>query len=181
LEQKSEVLKDMDNESLIWKNLGSVREGRGHLGEEMPVLFYRLMQHTMLDVLSRDRGIEQANCYFRQAGYLAGVEFARNTLNLEVDFYSFIFDLQQLLEQLKFGILKLEGFTPKNGDIILTVGQSLDASGLPVTYEYVCVYTEGFLAGILEAHTGKKYDVHEVDCRVNGDNLCRFCGSVSEK
>ena len=57
--------------SFSWENLGDIKVGRGDLGEEMPVLVYRLMQYTMLDVLSKAHGIEQANEYFRQAGFLA--------------------------------------------------------------------------------------------------------------
>jgi predicted hydrocarbon binding protein len=59
---------------------------------------------------------------------------------------------------------------------VLTVGQDLDCSGLPVTNETVCNYDEGFIAGILEAYTGKKYEVREVDCWANGDRVCRFNG-----
>lgn len=39
-----------------WDGLGDIKEGRGDLGEEMPVLVYRLMQYTMLDVLSKEFG-----------------------------------------------------------------------------------------------------------------------------
>jgi len=57
-----------------WENLGNIKEGRGDLGEEMPVLVYRLMQFTMLDVLARDLGQDKANDVLRAAGHLAGTE-----------------------------------------------------------------------------------------------------------
>ncbi len=41
-----------------WESLGDIKEGRGSLGEEVPVLVYRLMQYTMLDVISKDIGEE---------------------------------------------------------------------------------------------------------------------------
>jgi predicted hydrocarbon binding protein len=161
-----------------WENLGDIKEGRGDLGEEMPVLVYRLMQYTMLDVLSKAYGGEQANEYFRQAGFLAGTEFSNNVLDLKVDFNTFIANLQETLKDLKIGILRIESFDTGTGEIVLTVGQDLDCSGLPVTNETVCNYDEGFIAGILEAYTGKKYDVREVDCWANGDRVCRFQGNV---
>jgi predicted hydrocarbon binding protein len=61
---------------------------------------------------------------------------------------------------------------------VLTVGQDLDCSGLPMTNETVCFYDEGFIAGILETYTGKKYDVREIDCWANGDRVCRFQGTA---
>jgi len=180
-------MEDMDNifmtskghENFLWENLGDIKEGRGDLGEEMPVVVYRLMQYTMLDVLSKAHGLDQANDYFRQAGYLAGTEFAKHTLQLDVDFNTFVANLQRALETLKIGILRMEAFDPDTGDIVLTVGQDLDCSGLPITHENVCIYDEGFISGILETYTGKKYDVREVDCWASGDRVCRFKGSIS--
>ena len=162
-----------------WENLGDIKDGRGDLSEEMPVIVYRLMQYTMLDVLSKELGLEKADEYFRQAGLLAGSEFAKNVLDLDVDFNSFIINLQNKLKELKIGILRMEDFNNENGRIILTVGQDLDCSGLPITNENVCIYDEGFIAGILEVYTGKKYDVREVDCWASGDRTCRFCGNPS--
>ena len=169
-------MKDKTHADFRWNNLGDIEGGRGDLGCEMPVLVYRLMQYTMLDVLSKTYGIDVANSHFRDAGFLAGTEFAKNTLDLTVDFSAFVANLQRALEELKIGILRMEAFDTDTGNLILTVGQDLDCSGLPITNENVCVYDEGFIAGILEAYTGKKYDVREVDCWASGDRVCRFNG-----
>ena len=169
-------LEDNKHENFKWENLGDIRGGRGDLTEEMPVLVYRLMQYTMLDVLSKDIGVDKANVYFRRAGHLAGTEYAKNVLDLNVEFDVFIANLQESLKQLKIGILRLENFDPDSGKIELTVAQDLDCSGLPITDETVCTYDEGFIAGILEAFSGKKYEVREVDCWASGDRVCRFQG-----
>jgi len=79
---------------------------------------------------------------------------------------------------LKIGVLRMESYSTATGSIVLTVGQDLDCSGLPITDENVCIYDEGFIAGILEAYTGKPYDVREVDCWANGNRVCRFKGTV---
>jgi len=178
MEHTNVFLKKNGHENFSWDKLGNIKAGRGDLGEEMPVIVYRLMQYTMLDVLSKAYGLDQANEYFRSAGFLAGSEFAKNVLNLEADFSNFIVDLQNALNALKIGIMRMEEFDTEDGRIILTVGQDLDCSGLPITNENVCVYDEGFIAGILETYTGKKYDVREVDCWASGDRVCRFCGTV---
>jgi len=167
------------HEEFIWGDLGNIKEGRMDLGEEMPVFIYRLAQFSMLDVLSKSVGLQQANEYFRKAGFLAGLEFAKNILDLKTDFNMFIANLQKTMMEFKIGILRVEEFDSGTGSIVLTIGQDLDCSGLPVTNENICVYDEGFIAGLLEAYTGKKYEVREIDCWANGDRICRFHGTVT--
>ena len=164
-----------------WENMGDIKEGRGDLGTEMPVLVYRLMQYTMLDVLSRAYGADEANKHFRDAGWLAGTNLARETMVLDVDRDTFFSNLQEKLKEMKIGILRMEDFDPETGVIELTVGQDLDCSGLPVTNEVVCIYDEGFIAGILEQYTKKVYTVREVDCWANGNRVCRFRGVPTEQ
>lgn len=164
--------------SFTWENLGDIKAGRGELGEEMPVLVYRLMQYTMLDVLSKDLGEEKANAYFRDAGYLAGTEFAKNNLDLTLELDAFIASLQKTLAELKIGILRIEELDAQTGNLVLTVSEDLDCSGLPITNENVCTYDEGFIAGILGAYTKREYDVKEVDCWASGNRVCRFKANV---
>jgi predicted hydrocarbon binding protein len=161
-----------------WENLGDIKEGRGDLGEELPVLVYRLMQFTMLDILTKKYGTDGADAVFREAGYLAGKEFATAVLDLSVDLVTFVADLQAALEQNKIGIMRMEAVDAETGNLTMTVGQDLDCSGLPITNETVCTYDEGFIAGILFAYTGKDYDVREIDCWASGDRTCRFSGVV---
>ena len=175
------VFKKSDKKTFTWDNLGDVKTGRGDLGDEMPVSVYRLMQYTLLDVLSEEFGLERANSFFSKAGHLAGLQFAKNELTLDLEFSSFISHLQEALKLLKIGILRMEFFNPENGEIILTVGQDLDCSGLPVTNENVCIYDEGFISGILEAYTGNRYDVREIDCWASGDRVCRFKGAPTQQ
>lgn len=169
-----------DHGVFSWSDLTNIKEGRGSLGEEMPVLVYRLMQYTLLDVLTKEFGREKANNYIREAGRLAGKEFTKNVLNLKVDFNTFIANLQKTLIDLKIGILRIESVNENTGEIILTVAEDLDCSGLPITDESVCDYDEGFISGILDSYTGKSYSVREIDCWASGDRVCRFQCKVKE-
>jgi len=179
MEMENVFKSDVPHNTFVWENLGdtSVRED---LGDSMPVTVYRLMQFTMLDVLSKEYGVEKANECFRDAGFLAGSEFAKNILDLKVEFNTFVANLQKSLQELKIGILRMEAFDPETGEIVLAVDQDLDCSGLPITNENVCSYDEGFIAGILEVYTGKKYRVREIDCWASGARTCRFSGTVEQ-
>lgn len=157
-----------------WEGLGDLQIGRSILGQDMPVLVYRLFQYTLKDVLAREFGTEYAAELFRESGHLAGLHFAKNVLDLSGDFDFFMTNLQRTLTDLKMGILRIEQADISTFHFTLTVSEDLDCSGLPVTDETVCDYDEGFIAGILEAYTGKKFDVREVDCWATGDRTCRF-------
>ena len=157
-----------------WENLGDVVEGRTNLGDEMPVLVYRLFQYTLKDILLREYGNETCVELLRAAGHLAGTEFAKNVLDLSGDFDYFITGLQNQLASLKIGILRIEKADIENLSFTLTVSEDLDCSGLPVIDDTVCDYDEGFIAGILEVYTGKPFKVREIDCWASGDRTCRF-------
>ena len=174
-EEKSENRK---HSIFTWEGLGDIAEGRGNLGEDMPVIVYRLLEYTMLHVLADEFGEEKANDIFRRAGFMAGEQLARNTLDLNVDFNGFVEQLQKTMKELKIAIIRVESFDEDTGELILTAAEDLDCSGLPATGEMVCQYDEGFISGLLFAYTGKNYTVREIDCWANGDRVCRFRGNV---
>ena len=157
-----------------WENLGNVGEGRSNLGDDMPVIVYRLFQYTLKDILIRQYGAEECVELFRAAGHLAGTEFAKKMLDLSGDFDYFISNLQNQLASLKIGILRIEKADLATMTFTLTVSEDLDCSGLPVVDETVCDYDEGFIAGILEVYTGLHFTVREIDCWASGDRTCRF-------
>jgi len=169
-----------DHSVFSWDMLGDIKEGRGSLGLEMPVLVYRLMQFTLYDVLSKKLGRQQADIILRDAGFLAGCEFAKNSLNLNLELNYFIASLQEAMANLKIGILRIESSNEDASSIILTVAEDLDCSGLPLTEETICTYDEGFISGILETYTGNSYSVKEIDCWASGDRICRFKCSVQK-
>ncbi len=157
-----------------WESLGDIAEGRRNLGQDMPVIIYRLFQYTLKDILSREYDEQTAGDIYRAAGHLAGTTLAGKFLDLSGDFDYFISNLQTQLQNLKVGILRVEKANLENMTFTLTVSEDLDCSGLPITDETVCDYDEGFIAGILEAYTGKPFSVREIDCWATGDRTCRF-------
>jgi predicted hydrocarbon binding protein len=132
------------------------------------------MQYTLRDVIATRFGVGTASELFIEAGRLAGTEFCRNLLDTSLDFNGFIAVLQEKLRELSVGILRIEKADLATLEIVLTVCEDLDCSGLPVADETVCEYDEGFIAGILQCYTGKEFMVKEVDCWATGERTCRF-------
>lgn len=167
-------LSDEPTNDFTWESIGDLETGRQNMGPDMPVLVYRLFQYTMRDTLNKMYGAETAVEIFRNAGELAGCEYARNTLDLSLPLENFLSELQRALSETKIGILRIESIDTNKNEIVLSVAEDLDCSGLPVTGETVCNYDEGFIAGILKAYTNQNYVVREIDCWSKGDRVCRF-------
>lgn len=157
-----------------WSMLGDIQEGRPNLGPMVHVSVYRLMQYTLRDILILNSGVEEADRIFFEAGKKAGEEFCRNVLCQKGDINAMLTELEQIMRELGIGILRVESADLDKGTFVITVAEDLDCSGIPVCSEDVCIYDEGFIAGLLLAYTGKDFDVKEVDCWGSGDRICRF-------
>ena len=153
---------------------------RGNLGEELPVLVYRLLEYSLKEELIRRYGKDEQVEVFRSAGRMAGEYFTKNMLNLDQPMDQFVNELQSKMKELKSGVLRIEDVDEESGKIILTVAEDADCSGLPVLGETVCNYDEGFIAGILSVYSGKQYTAIEVDCWATGDRVCRFQANREE-
>ena len=57
---------------------------RGNLGDELPVMVYRMLEYSLKDELKNRFGKEVQIDVFRSAGRKAGEYFAKNMLNLDV-------------------------------------------------------------------------------------------------
>lgn len=153
---------------------------RGNLGEELPVIVYRMLEYSLKEELIRRYGKDQQIEIFRSAGRMAGEYFSKNMLNKDQPLDSFINELQRKMQEMKIGVLRIEDVDEESGKIVLTVAEDADCSGLPVLGETVCNYDEGFISGILSTYSGKPYTAIEVDCWATGDRVCRFHATVEE-
>lgn len=165
---------ERDTNKFVWDDLGDFEKGRPNLGLAVPVLVYRLLQYTFRDVMISELGVKKANDIIIKAGRLAGSQFCEHMLNCDLDFNEFVSQLQSVLKEQAIGILRIERVDLEKMRFTLTVAEDLDCSGLPSTSEVVCQYDEGFIAGIMEAYTGKPFKAKEIDCWASGDRLCRF-------
>ncbi len=165
---------ERDGYHFEWGMIGDIGLGRPNLGPGMDVRVYRLMQFTLRDVLIKEFDVETSDKIYHQAGEQAGRVFLREIVGPGLDLGQFIKRTQELLAELKIGILRVEKSDPDNLNFTVTVAEDLDCSGLPVCDETICTYDEGFLSGLFEEYTGMPFDVKEVDCWCSGDRVCRF-------
>lgn len=157
-----------------WNLLGDMQLGRPNLGPQTSVAAYRLLQFTMRDILEKEFGSETADRIVYEAGLLAGMEFYDHLLDKPKDASELVSRLQQLFEDLKIGLVRFEEVDLEQQKFVLTVSEDLDCSGLPELEHEICVYDEGFIAGLLEKFFGRSFNVKEVDCWCTGDRTCRF-------
>ncbi len=165
---------ERDEAMFDWSMIGDIAAGRPNLGATMDVAVYRLMQFTLRDVIIQEFDAATAEKIYYKAGELAGKELFKNLIKEKTDFNAFVKELQDLLSNLKIGILRVESADFEKMEFTLTVAEDLDCSGLPISDETICTYDEGFIAGILFEFSGKKFEVKEVDCWCSGDRVCRF-------
>jgi hypothetical protein len=163
-----------------WDLLGDIELGRPNLGQHTRLEVYRLMQYCFRDILERDFGMEEADRVFYEAGYLAGSEFYTHALGQLDGFDTFVRELQNALKEMGIGILRVEKADLEQGVFVLTVSEDLDCSGLPELDYEICVYDEGFIAGVMESFTGESFKVKEIDCWCTGDRTCRFTAEIVE-
>ena len=164
----------MEDYNFKWEDIGNIELGRPNLGQLTSVAVYRLMQYTLKAVLEKECGADLANKIFIDSGRLAGTEFCKNILDVNLPLNEFIAQLHDKLIEFSVGILKVEKSNSDTLSLTLTVSEDLDCSGLPIKGNEVCDYDEGFIEGIFNVYTGKKFSVKEVDCWATGSRTCRF-------
>ncbi|MCY2924350.1 MAG: 4-vinyl reductase [Planctomycetota bacterium] len=157
-----------------WSLLGDMVAGRPNLGPTTRLEIYRLMQFTFRDVLEQSLGAAATDEVFRQAGRLAGAHFYDHYLSEVRTPDELVSRLQSLLRDLGVGVLRIEKADFERGQLVLTVSEDLDCSGLPDLGQEICSYDEGFIAALLEKFTGKAFTVKEIDCWCTGERTSRF-------
>jgi len=170
----------MEEYNFAWDQLGDIEEGRPSLGQTTSVAVYRLMQYTMRAVLEKKYGDERTRYLLAEAGRLAGYEFCKNMMDTTLPFNKFVAQLHDILKDLSVGILRMEKSDVENMNFMATVSEDLDCSGLPIKGVTVCDYDEGFIEGIFNIYTGKKFNVKEIDCWTTGERTCRFSINLKE-
>lgn len=165
---------ERDEAQFEWSMLGDIEKGRPNLGPMVNVAVYRLMQYTLRDIIIRDFSVEEADRLFFDAGKKAGAEYCRNLLPEAKSLDAFFNELQRTMRELGIGVFRVESADLEQGSFVVTVAEDLDCSGIPICSEQICVYDEGFIAGLLLEYSGTDYTVKEVDCWGSGERICRF-------
>ena len=157
-----------------WEEIGDIDAGRPLLGLLAPVAMYRLLQFSLRHAIVAAHGAEAAAKLLAAAGHIAGSEFCKHVLDRTLAPGPFLAALQQRMREWGIGLLRIEQADFERLDLVLTVAEDLDCSGLPVTGDTVCDFDEGFIAGIFREYSGREFTAREVDCWASGERVCRF-------
>ncbi len=168
------IVEEKTEFSFQWEHLGDIENGRPNLGNKTSVAIYRLMQYTLRDIAAKHTDAETVRKIFFEAGHLSGKAIYENLIVKAEDFNDLIAKFQNILTALNIAILRMESADLEKMEFTMSIYEDLDCSGLPVADNAVCTYDEGLIAGVLEAYSGQKFNVVEIDCWCTGERTCRF-------
>ncbi len=157
-----------------WELIGDVEMGRPNLGHMASVEMLRLFQFTLKDVMEKAFGTEKVEALFTEAGYIAGKAFYEHYFQGMASTEKFFDRCRRLLIDLGIGYMNLESQSEDAEELLISIDEDLECSGLPVMDYEMCQYTEGVLSGLFEAYRGVPHRVEEIDCWCTGDRTCRF-------
>lgn len=163
-----------------WDFIGNITEGRPNLGPMTRLELYRLMQFCFRDAIERKYGTESSDKITYDAGYIAGQALYDQIVTEALSFQDFIVKLQGILQEMGIGIMKVETADYDSGQLVITISEDLDCSGLPDLETTVCYYDVGFISAVIEKNTGRKALVEETDCWASGSKQCRFHIQIQE-
>lgn len=147
---------------------------RPNLGNQIPVVTYRMLHSAMRTVLNGHFDPRTVKKLLHEAGEIAGQELCRTSLDIHQDFYHFLSQLQHLLVELKIGILRIEKSDLEKLHFQFVIAEDVDCSRYPDPDLLYCDYEEGFITGILTAYTNKPFRVKKIDCWTARNHVCRY-------
>ena len=163
------------NPMLIWDYVAvDAHVVRPVLGNVVTMEAYRLLRYSLGDILAEELGSEKASALLRLAGDRAGTAFFKAFCSKADSLASLARILEEQFAKHGMGLLRIERMREDEQFFSLVVSEDIDCSGLPERGETVCVYSEGFIQGVIRSFTGKPCKVQETECWGTGARLCRF-------
>ncbi len=120
---------------------------------------------TTINVFSKER-----KDILERVGRILGEKYAKFFISKDVN--GIIDEFQSFWKSNDFGFVK--NVTKKPDQITFDIEDNLEVFYLPNMYKKLCFLTRGFLQVILEKNLGKVFSIIELECKANGDALCKF-------
>ncbi len=149
----------------VEESLEGIDEARPTLGDEVKLSAVRHMLASMVVTLGRGSGST-----FYRAGFDIGIYKAeRHGVKGLEEALRYIHDS---LKRTRLGLVE-EAESREDGSIEIVMTESATAAGYSVN-EKLCYFQAGYMAGVLRAATGDRWQVREVECVAEGYDACRF-------
>jgi uncharacterized protein len=153
--------------------IGDLRKGRPTLGNSMSVAVYRLIVYSLRAELINRFGKEEVENIFYQSGQLIGETVHSSfmvNVNDESELYS---SISSFFLNAKIGRFEVKK-SYENGEMLFSLSEDIDCSGLASDGETKCSIDEGIISGILSSFYQKTYITKEVGCWGTGEKSCFF-------
>lgn len=157
-----------------WQLIGDIEMGRPTLGQMVSVEAVRLMLLSIKGVLESYQDAQYAEDMIKKSGRQTGLAFYERHFAENLEPEAFIGKLQRLLQCMGIGLINVEYSVNEGAQIVITLDEDVECSGLPITNSEMCHYTSGVISGLLEGYYKSAYQVDELDCWCSGDRTCRF-------
>ncbi|ADO44559.1 4-vinyl reductase 4VR [Hydrogenobacter thermophilus TK-6] len=148
------------------ETLSQVR--RPHLGEDVPLLVFRAFRVFTGMYLEDVLGHKGATALIQNAGRELGKEVGERLQDSSLDRY--IGKVIDFVKDAKIGLLIPVDL--KEGSLVVALDECITCAGMPNIGKRICHFEAGFVAGIVEAHTGNKVRAYETKCNAHGDGIC---------
>ncbi len=141
---------------------------RPHLGEEVPVMVFRAFRVFMGMYLDDMVGHKGAIALMQNAGRELGKEVG-NSLKDE-DLERYLSKVAGFVRDAKIGLLVPVDL--KDNLMVVALDECVTCSGMPNIGKRICHFESGFVAGVVEAYTGRKIRAYETKCNAMGEGIC---------
>ncbi len=141
---------------------------RPTLGADVPLFIFRAFRHFSADYVRKMLG-RGAGVVFQNSGLELGRE--AGALLKKPDFDTYFAEVVRFVRDMRIGVLKPHEITETT--LKLGLDECITCAGMPPGGERICHFEVGFVAGIVEAYTGKRVRATETLCNYMGEPTCQ--------
>jgi len=141
---------------------------RDKLGEEIPILIFRVLRHYTHNYASDLLGERASNILFINSGKALGFELGK--MLHEDDINSYLQNVAQFIQKEKIGILNLVELSDDR--LVVQLEECITCAGMDNIGKRICFFEVGIVAGLVESFLGKKVIAQETKCNANGEGIC---------
>jgi len=141
---------------------------RDKLGEEIPILIFRVLRHYTHEYAADLLGERASNILFINSGKALGLELGK--MLYEEDINKYLQKVSQFIQEEKIGILNIVELSDEK--LVVQLDECITCAGMDNIGKRICFFEVGIVSGLVEGFLGKKVIAQETKCNANGEGTC---------